>query len=101
MKNEKELRIKIIGLVLCLLLIIAAILLLALICQHLWLLFFVGPLSLYGLYRCFFGSTEERKQTRERKTAIKPSAANGRGIGFSLFLNADGLPTSFFVLKKP
>ena len=53
MKNEKELRIKIMGLVLCLLLIIAAILLLALICQHLWLLFFVGPLSLYGLYRCF------------------------------------------------
>ena len=82
MKNEKELRIKIMGLVLCLLLIIAAILLLALICQHLWLLFFVGPLSLYGLYRCFFGSTEERKQTRERKTAIKAERRKWQGHRF-------------------
>ena len=82
MKNEKELRLKIIGLVLCLLLIIAAILLLALICQHLWLLFFVGPLSLYGLYRCFFGSTEERKQTRERKTAIKAERRKWQGHRF-------------------
>lgn len=71
MKNRKELRIKIIGLVLCLLLIIATILLLALICQHPWLLFFVGPPSIYALYRSCFGSSEERKQARERKVAIK------------------------------
>lgn len=71
MKNRKELRIKIIGLVLCLLLIIATILLLALICQHPWLLFFVGPPSVYALYRSCFGSSEERKQVRERKAAIK------------------------------
>ena len=71
MKNRKELRIKIIGLVLCLLLIIATILLLALICQHPWLLFFVGPPSVYALYRSCFVSFEERKQAQERKAAIK------------------------------
>ena len=71
MKNRKKLRIKIIGLVLCLLLIIAAILLLALICEHLWLLFFVGPLSFCALYCFYFGSSQERKQARERNAAIK------------------------------
>lgn len=71
MKNRKELRIKIIVLVLCLLLIIATILLLALICQHQWLLFIVGPLSFYALYRFYFGSSQERNQVRERNATIK------------------------------
>lgn len=100
MKNRKELRIKIIGLVLCLLLIIATILLLAPICQQPWLLFFVGPPSVYALYRSCFVSFEERKQAQERKAAIKPSAANGRIIGFFPFLSVGGPHISFFALKK-
>ncbi len=82
MKNRKKLQIKIIVLVLCLLLIIAVILLLVLICQHLWLLFFVGPLSFYALYRFCFGSSEKRKQARERKAAIKAERRQWREHSF-------------------
>mgnify|MGYP000000919288 CR=1 FL=1 len=82
MKNRKELRIKIIGLGLCLLLTTVAILLLVLIERHLWLLFFVGPLSFYTLYRIFFGSSEERRQAREKKADIKAERRQWQGHRF-------------------
>lgn len=69
--RRKERRIKIIGLALCLLLVIATIWLLGLILRYPELLLILGPLLVFVLYRACFGSPEERQQERERRAARK------------------------------
>lgn len=69
--KKKARRIKLIGLALCLLLMIATICLLVLIFRYPWLLIPIGPIAVCVLYRAYFGSPAERKQERGRKAALK------------------------------